>query len=85
MRVCIYCGGYIEAHEMVRDEMGVFLNGHRECGVRCVVGGIGHLTNHEYWCKLKGDPDAGMSYRESAIMVMSWVDDNGIEAAIALR
>ncbi|MBA0085442.1 MAG: hypothetical protein HRJ53_10635, partial [Acidobacteria bacterium Pan2503] len=40
---------------------------HRECSLRNVLGGIGHLQNHAVWCGLKHDPDAGYSYRESAL------------------
>jgi hypothetical protein len=42
---------------------------HRECGLREVLGGIGHNIAHEYWCLQKHDPDAGYTYRESAQMV----------------
>lgn len=39
---------------------------HEECALREVIGGIGHLLNHEYWCIKMHDPDAGLTYRESA-------------------
>lgn len=54
---------------------------HRECMLRTVMGGIGHLTNHAYWCSMMHDPDMGMSRRESAVMVDHWVRNNGVEAA----
>jgi hypothetical protein len=47
---------------------------HFECGLRFAVGGIGHLTDHDFWCGVIGDPDAGLSYRESALQVRAWVD-----------
>lgn len=42
---------------------------HRECMLREVLGGIGHQIAHEYWCLRRHDPDAGYTYRESALMV----------------
>jgi hypothetical protein len=50
---------------------------HRECSLRSVLGGIGHLDNHGYWCKRQGDPDGGRSYRQSALLVWNWVADHG--------
>lgn len=55
---------------------------HPECGLRSAVGGIGHLTNHAYWCLVVNDPDAGMTYRQSAIQVARWVEEYGLDAAI---
>jgi hypothetical protein len=46
---------------------------HRECSLRAVLGGIGHLENHHYWCKERRDPDGGRSYRVSALLVWDWV------------
>ena len=56
---------------------------HRECMLREVLGGIGHLTDHAFWCTKMHDPDGGMSRRESAIGVDHWVREHGIEAAAA--
>ena len=50
---------------------------HRECSLRNVLGGIGHLQNHLHWCREMGDPDAGRGYRASALMVWDWVADHG--------
>lgn len=58
---------------------------HRECGIRDVVGGIGHLMCHEHWCVRMRDPDAGRSYRASALLVASWVSEYGLGAALALN
>ena len=44
-------------------------NSHRECMQREVMGGIGHLIAHPYWCEQLHDPDAGLSRRHSALMV----------------
>lgn len=57
---------------------------HPECGLRSAVGGIGHLTNHAYWCGQMHDPDAGLSPRESARQVWAWIQDNGVDAAVAV-
>jgi hypothetical protein len=48
---------------------------HRECMLRTVMGGIGHLTDHAFWCNGQGDPDMGLSFRESALAVDQWVHD----------
>jgi len=51
---------------------------HRVCLLRSVVGGIGHLTDHEYWCVEMHDPDAGLGYYESALRVDDWVAEHGV-------
>lgn len=51
---------------------------HRECGFREVMGGIGHFLDHELWCEVIGDPDAGLSYRESALQVWEFTRQNPI-------
>lgn len=50
---------------------------HRECSLRSVMGGIGHLQNHQVWCLERHDPDAGLGYRTSALMVWNWIADHG--------
>lgn len=42
---------------------------HRECLLRCVMGGIGHHLDHAFWCGVMGDPDGGRTYRQSALEV----------------
>jgi hypothetical protein len=42
---------------------------HRECSLRAVWGGIGHHVDHERYCHGELGPDAGLSYRESALLV----------------
>jgi hypothetical protein len=49
---------------------------HKECSLRSVLGGIGHLTDHTFWCTRMGDPDGGKSYRASALAVWDWVATN---------
>jgi len=56
---------------------------HRECNLREVIGGIGHLEDHKYWCKEMKDPDGGRTRRQSAIEVDQWVAQNGVQAAVA--
>jgi hypothetical protein len=51
---------------------------HRECSLRSVLGGIGHHISHDYWCSEMKDPDAGGSYRQSALLVWDLVKDHGI-------
>jgi hypothetical protein len=55
--------------------------GHRECLLRNVLGGIGHLLDHQHWCIQMHDPDGGMTYRESAIAVDHWVTQRAEKGA----
>ena len=55
---------------------------HRECGLRSVMGGIGHLVAHEYWCLQRHDPDAGLTFRQSALLCDAWVQIMGVSAAV---
>lgn len=52
---------------------------HQTCTFREVVGGIGHQIAHEYWCKQRHDPDAGLTYRQSARLVWAMADVLGGE------
>lgn len=49
---------------------------HRECSLRSVFGGIGHLVDHEYFCKGPLGTDAGLSTRASALMVWNFHHNN---------
>jgi len=60
------------------DPTGAVRSVHTECALRSVVGGIGHLRDHARHCLAEGDPDAGMSYRDSALAVAEWVKLHGI-------
>lgn len=55
---------------------------HRECSLREVMGGVGHVIAHPYWCTQKHNPDAGFSYRESARIVWAIVQIIGTEKAV---
>jgi hypothetical protein len=57
---------------------------HRACGLRSALGGIGHLIAHEHWCLQRGDPDAGLTYRQSALLVDAYVRVMGVEAAAGI-
>jgi hypothetical protein len=68
---CGFCEEPIEA-----GDRGLFVYttqrevpAHRECSFRQVVGGIGHHEDHDFWCSSMRDPDAGLSYRQSALRV----------------
>jgi hypothetical protein len=70
----------------VEDISSIRYNGllaHRECALRSVLGGIGHLTAHEHWCLELHDSDMGMTYRQSALAVDAWVTAHGIDAALS--
>jgi hypothetical protein len=55
---------------------------HRACALRSVVGGIGHLIAHDYWCVVRKDPNAGLTYRQSALLADEYVNVVGIDEAI---
>lgn len=75
---CVLCDETIAKHDAwqpLNREQVV----HHECQLRGVVGGIGHQLAHEWWCLVKRDPDAGLTYRQSAQMVMALIDVVGID------
>lgn len=79
--VCPLCVEPCKEGDDVRDiaEPGGLTLAHRECLLRSVVGGIGHLRNHAYWCVEVGDPDGSMTYRTSALLVDAWIAEHGID------
>lgn len=70
----------------VRDESGRWHLGpvHRECNLRTVIGGAGHLAAppHEPG---ECDPDGGLPRYRSALLVQSWVDRMDIENVLSAR
>lgn len=77
---CVYCD------EPVRGEAGALVHTmegprhtHWKCGLREVVGGIGHLIAHDYWCVQRHDPDAGLTRFQSAQLVFTWVSVVGTD------
>lgn len=76
---CVLClqviGSGQRTHPM-RDASGA-REAHWECLLRSVIGGIGHLEDHQHWCQEVGDPDGGRTYRQSAIEVAAWVAEHG--------
>jgi hypothetical protein len=50
---------------------------HKECGLRSVVGGIGHIMGlcHCYGGEMEDPP--GLSKRQSAMLVWAWVQEYG--------
>lgn len=79
--VCSMCTEPISAAEATEAMLvmgqpgGLFA--HRECLLRAVLGGIGHIENHSYWCHEMHDPDGGRTYRQSALEVDAWVHTHG--------
>jgi len=83
---CLLCRTPIGEFERVApgswwDVDGTLREVHVECALRSVVGGIGHLIDHGAYCVAMGDPDAGNSYRASALLVAAWVDEHGLPDA----
>lgn len=67
--VCFQC------EEPIRegDGGGTYESGlvvHKECNLRSVMGGIGHLVDHARYCAT--DTDAGLGRRVSSKMVWEW-------------
>ena len=53
---------------------------HWQCMLRQVLGGIGHLIAHDYWCgEPRHDPDAGLTYRQSSLLAAEWQRVVGIK------
>ena len=74
--ICLLCEERIFSDDLLGTAIwhdGVLRQTHRECSLRSVLGGIGHHLDHGYWCIGKGDPDAGMTYRQSAKAVWRMV------------
>lgn len=65
---CMYCRrAFVEG-----DNGCIMVTGyaqHRECGLRGVWGGIGHIVNHSKYCRGPLGTDAGLTYRQSAWLV----------------
>ena len=60
------------------DNGAIMPNGyaqHRECSLRSVLGGIGHHIDHGRYCHGELGPDAGLSYRQSALLVWRMLID----------
>jgi hypothetical protein len=68
---CMYC-----QESFKPDDNGAIMpNGfaqHRECSLRGVLGGIGHIVDHARYCHGELGTDAGLSYRQSALLVWRW-------------
>jgi len=67
---CIYCDEECDPNpdRVVGTMMGPRYF-HQECALREVLGGIGHQIAHEFWCTRMHDPDAGLTRRQSSLMV----------------
>jgi hypothetical protein len=84
--LCLLCEEAVHEHDRGTFMLSAYRPGeplgyhpvHRECSLRSVIGGIGHLENHTYWCKEKHDPDGGRTFRASALMVWHWVQVRGV-------
>lgn len=83
---CYFCDeelvGPLVANEVPdpQPQDRVYLGGtdgvHRACMLREVLGGIGHLTDHNLWCNERQDCDAGLSRYASAVAVWDWVQNH---------
>lgn len=56
---------------------------HRECLLAEVLGRVGHLLDHDHFCIRGGDPDAGLTRRQSALCVGALVERLGVEALVS--
>ena len=80
---CLHCGEPIDgdmAQGVIHTVEGP-RHAHYQCALREVVGGIGHLIAHDYWCTGRHDPDAGLTRRKSALLVAEWVRIKGVDEA----
>jgi hypothetical protein len=83
MTTCQLCGEVIQP-EQVRAPTAPLV-AHIECGLRSVIGGIGHHRDHGHWCLEMGDPDAGLTYRQSALEVWDLIAERGLGEAAGTR
>lgn len=70
--LCPLCSAWVEAGPA-----------HQACALQDVLGPIGHLLDHRYWCVVVGDPFAGLTSRDSALCVLAMVDVFGAEKVLA--
>jgi hypothetical protein len=75
--ICAHCEEPILPGEDRADLINV--DAHRECALRVVLGGIGHLIDHEHFCGSELGPDAGLDYRTSSLMVDVWAHRVGLK------
>jgi hypothetical protein len=71
---CIWCNELIQEGQAG----GTYASGqvtHKECSLRTVMGGIGHLVDHGRYCHSDDGPDAGLNKYVSAKMVWAWVTE----------
>jgi hypothetical protein len=81
MTSCVFCDEELDGTDSSPDLIGTAegpRGAHRQCMIRSARGGIGHLVAHEYWCGQHNDPDAGLTFRQSALLVATWIDVVGI-------
>ena len=89
---CFLCNEMIQVfdqgsftHVLQGDEErgweSVMLPVHRECSLREVMGGIGHLEDHDHWCSEIHDPDGGRTRRQSSLQVWDWINRHGYPVA----
>lgn len=81
--LCLQCDEAIEEQHQgsyMYDVGGGLAPVHRECALRAVLGGIAHMRRTCSCYAAPGfadDPDAGLSYRESALLVWAYVQEHG--------
>lgn len=78
--ICTLCDEALLRTEDRADIMN--MDCHRECALRMVLGGIGHLLDHTHFCQGELGTDAGLDYRTSALMVDIWVTRKGVTKAV---
>lgn len=73
---CRYCQEQITENDAGGAVWSSGTAEHRECALRMVMGGIGHLIDHGAFCGGEYGPDAGLSYRRSSLLVWAMVVDH---------
>lgn len=79
---CVFCEEELDGTDTSPNAIGTPEGprlAHWQCSLRSALGGIGHLIAHEYWCDQHSDPDAGLTYRQSARLAAAWVSVVGTE------
>jgi hypothetical protein len=74
--VCAWCQEAVKEGDNGRISPTGFTE-HRECSLRNVMGGIGHLVDHARYCHGELGTDAGLSLRASSLLVWEFLHDTG--------
>jgi hypothetical protein len=74
--ICAWCQKAVKEGDNGRITPMGFVE-HRECSFRNVMGGIGHQVDHVRYCHGELGTDAGLSRRQSSLLVWEFAHETG--------